>query len=189
MHTHKYVFVCVCVYTYIQTLCPSACPFPIQPPASPKMISMWTSGVYLFAKHMFFLSTHGPSNCPNYFWHHQESSWPIMTTLWPVPLFPLSEYFTSKFLFLLMHRGKRKMHEVLTYMQSDPLSPALITSVCTLPALFTANSMWAVAKSYAAECSALGTLGADTEASGLQFLQKHNTKWYIISIKLTLQDL
>lgn len=29
---------------------------------------------------------------------------------------------TSKLLFLLMHRGKRKMHEVLPYMQSDPVS-------------------------------------------------------------------
>lgn len=34
----------------------------------------------------------GPSKCPNYFWHHQESSWPIMTTLWPIPL---SEYFKT----------------------------------------------------------------------------------------------
>lgn len=29
---------------------------------------------------------------------------------------------TSKLLILLMHRGKRKMHEVLSYMQSDPVS-------------------------------------------------------------------
>lgn len=130
---------CVCVYTYIQTLSPSACPFPIQPAASPRMISVLTSGACLFAKHMFFLSTHGPSYCPNYFWHHQESSWPTTIILWPIPLSSLSESFTSKFLFLLMHRGKRKMHEVLTYMQSDPLSPALITFVhspcylCLLP--------------------------------------------------------
>lgn len=162
-----YVYVCACVYTHIQTLSPSACPFPIQPPASPKMISMLTSGACHFAKNMFFLSTHGPSKCPNYFWHHQESSWPIMTTLWPIPL---SEYFKT---FIPFNAQRKKedawsapIHAVWPCLQLSSPSWAL-----SLLSLFTDNSMWAVAKSYPVECSALGTFGHDTEASGLQFLQ------------------
>lgn len=95
-HKTLFLYLYVCVYPYTQKLSPSACSFAIQPPASPKMISMLTSGACSFAKHMFFLSTHGPSNCPNYFWHHQESGWPIRMTLWLIPFSSLSEHFTSK---------------------------------------------------------------------------------------------
>lgn len=170
----------VCRHTHTHICSTNACPFPIEPPGSPKTISGADLRSSSLAKHMFCL--------------HADISHPTAQTLFgitrraaglpwllsdPAPSSPPCLDITFQtFSSFLMQRGKRKMHEVLTYMWSDlsclQLHRLCVHSPCCLGLLSTWFELFLSFMQMS--FMQLSKLGPDTGASGLQFVHHHKYK-------------